>query len=345
MTDSDDDLKMALAENGSFDHERAAKKRQMVVAAFSAKMKRVERHVWFWGILCKCVAIFAVMQMLQSTSTKGIIMNAIVAVFLFEVVIMYKLWYWIINNKLSVLKEIKQLRAEAPGATDPAASTGLEAIVDEPIQGLPRWERRLWWYVHLVCVVTVILVKSRDLQPVVVRGETMVHDGYVTLASDGSGTTVTRTSSPNQGVVPAVSFPFDVSSGATVRWVDQHGRELPVTVSTEDGRDRYTVGLIDPALPGERLTYKRISETPGLASKEGDIWTCRADWSFGPQSYRYNETVMLPEGAEIVSVNPEPDNRFVTSTGQPVLRFGADCGLNEHFIYTIQYRLPTEPAR
>jgi len=345
MTDSDDNLKTALAENGSFDHERAAKERQTVVAAFGAKMRRVERRLWFWGILCKCVAIFAVMQFLQSTDTKDMILNAIIAIFLLDVIMMYKLWYWIINNKLSVLKEIKQLRAEAPGATDPAVSTGLRAIVDEPIQGLPRWERRLWWYGYVVCVVAVILVKSHDLQPVVVREAIMVHDGYVTLASDGSGTTVTRTSSPNQGVVPAVSFPFDVPSGATVRWVDQHGRELPVTVSTEDGRDRYTVGLIDPALPGERLTYKRISETPGLASKEGDIWTCRADWGFGPQSYRYNETVLLPKGAEIVSVNPEPDNRFVASTGQPVLRFGADCGSNEHFIYTIQYRLPAEPAR
>ena len=130
-----------------------------------------------------------------------------------------------------------------------------------------------------------------------------------------------------------------------MRWIDDQGRELPVTVSTEDGGDRYTVSFIDPALPGERLTYKRISETPDLASKEGDIWTFRTDWPFGPQSYRYNETVMLPEGAEIVSVNPEPDRRFVAATGQPVLRYRAECGSNEHFIYTIQYRLPAEPAR
>ena len=41
------------------------------------------------------------------------------------------------------------------------------------------------------------------------------------------------------------------------------------------------------------------------------------------------------EGAEIVSVNPEPDCRFIASTGQPVLRYKADCGPNEHFVYTI----------
>ena len=345
MTDSDDNLKTALAENGSFDHERAAKERRTVVTAFSGKMRKVERRVWFWGTICKCVAIFAVMQMLHSTSTKGMIMNAVVALLLCEMIMLYKLWYWIINNKLSVLKEIKQLRAETPGATDPTASTGLMAVVDEPVQGLPRWERRLWWCVYVACVVLVLVVKMPDVQRVMDREETMVHDGYVTLDAAGGGTAVTKTSSPNRGVVPAVSFPFDVPSGATMRWVDQHGRELPVTVSTEDGRDRYTVGLIDPALPGERLTYKRISQTPGQATKEGDVWTCRADWGFGPQAYRYNETVLLPVGAEIVSANPEPDSRFVASTGQPVIRYRTDCGSNEHFIYTIKYRLPAEPAR
>jgi len=136
-----------------------------------------------------------------------------------------------------------------------------------------------------------------------------------------------------------------VPSGATIRWVDQHGRELPVTVSTEDGRDRYTVGLIDPPLPGEHLTYKRISQTPRLAAKEGEIWTYSADWGFGPHPYRCNETVMLPAGAEIVSTNPEPNQLFFPVADQPVLRYKADCEPNEHFTYTIQYRLPGETSR
>jgi hypothetical protein len=195
----------------------------------------------------------------------------------------------------------------------------------------------------VVCVVGLILVKLPDLQPVMESEEKMVHNGYVTLAADGSGTTVTKTSSPNWHAVPLLSFPFDAPAGSAIRWIDDRGRELPVTVSTEGGRDRYTVSLIDPVMPGETSVYKRISQTPNLAGKEGDVRTCRADWSFGPQSYRYNEIVTLPEGTEIVSVNPEPRHRSVASTGQPVLYFRADCGSNEHFIYTIKYRLPAEP--
>ena len=345
MTDSDDNLKMALAQNGSFDREKAEKTGQTAVATFITKMKKVERYVWGYGIICKCVAIFAVLQLLHSTSTRGMIMNAVVALLMCEMIQMLKLWYWILNNKFSVLKEIKQLRAETSVLTEATGSPRLKDLVAEPVQGLSRWERRLWWYGYVVCVVLVFVVKMPDVQRVMVQEDTMVHNGYVTLAADGSSTTVTKTSSPNRGVVPATSFPFEVPSGSTIRWVNDRGQELPVTVSTQDGRDRYTVSLIDPALPGERLTYKRIAKTPGLAVKEGDIWTCRADWGFGPQFYRYNETVMLPKGAEIVSVNPEPDHRFVTSTGQPVLRYKADCGSNEHFTYTIQYRLPAEPDR
>jgi len=345
MTDSNDDLKTALAENGSFDHEKAAKTGDTVVAAFGTKMRKVERRVWFWGILCKCIAIFAVLQLLHVTSTRDMILNAIIALFMLEVIMMYKLWYWILNNKLSLLKEIKLLRAETSLTTEAVTSRGLRDLVDEPVQGLSRWERRLWFCVYVVCVVGLILIKMPDLQRATESEQKMVHEGYVTLAADGSGTTVTKTSSPNWNAVPLLSFPFDVPAGSTISWIDDRGRELPAAAETEDGRDRFTVSLIDPVMPGETLVYKRISETPNLAGKKGDIWTCRADWSFGPQPYRYDEIVMLPEAAEIVSANPEPRHRSVASTGEPVLYFRADCGPNEHFIYTIEYRLPAEPDR
>ncbi len=137
----------------------------------------------------------------------------------------------------------------------------------------------------------------------------------------------------------------DVPSGTTVRWVDHHGRELPASVSTEDGRHRYTVSFIDPVLPGERLTYKRISETPGLAAKEGDIWAYRADRGSKSHPYRYNETVTLPVGAEFVSAEPEPSRWFISLGGRTVVEYRTDHEADERFTYKIQYRLPNQPSR
>ena len=116
-------------------------------------------------------------------------------------------------------------------------------------------------------------------------------------------------------------------------------------MSTEDGRDRYKVSFLDPALPGERLTYKRISETPGVAAKQGEIWTYRAERGSRPQSYRYNETVMLPVGAEFVSAEPEPHQWFISLTGQPVVQYRTKYEPDERFTYQIQYRLPDERSR
>ena len=214
MTDSDDDLKKALAENGSFERDKAAETGETAVSAFRATMKKVERRAWFWGIFCKCVAIFAVMQFIHSTDTKEMLLNLFIALFLLEVLMMYKLWYWLLNNKLSLLKEIKQLRAETPGASKPAELTGLKALVDQPVQGISSWERRLWLTGYWVCVVLIVLVKLHDIEAMTASSELTVLDGYVTLDAAGGGTAVTRTSSPNRGVMPSTSFPFDAPSGA-----------------------------------------------------------------------------------------------------------------------------------
>lgn len=345
MTDSDDNLKAALAENGAFERDKAAETGQTAVNAFRTTMKKVERRTWFWGIFCKCVAIFAVMQFIHSTDTKEMLLNIFVAIFLLEVLMMYKLWYWLLNSKLSLLKEIKQLRAETPGASEPTEVTGLKSLVDKPVQGLSSWERRLWFLAYMVCVLLVILVKLHDIEAIAAYNEMLALDGYVTLDADGTGTAVTQTSSPNREDVPVMSFPFNAPSGATVRWVDHHGRELPVTVSTEDSRDQYTVSFADPVLPGERLTYKRISETPGLAAKDGDTWTYHADRGSRPHSHRYNETVMLPVGAEFVSAEPEPSQRFISSAGRLVVQYRNDYEPDERFSYKIQYQLPSEPSR
>ncbi len=235
---------------------------------------------------------------------------------------------------------------ESPGAADRDALVG-DWGVSRRAGALPRWERNAW----VVGIVVLVLLLVEYLTPAVYRAvvgyervPSLAHEGYVTLAADGSGSSVTKTTQLNRGVTPITSFPFEVPTGSTIRWLDDQGRELPSTVVTEAGRSRYTVRLVDPVMPGERFAYKRVSESAALATREGDLWTCRADWSFGPQSYAYTETVVLPRGAEVVSVTPEPETRF-TWDEKPVVRFDARLKASEHFAYEIQYRLPQEESQ
>ena len=347
MNESDNELKKALAENGSFDPEKAEELKNKAVGAFSARMRKVERICWVYLVVCACIGLFAYYryQSPSTTSTKSLVGYGILLLIAYESTVLIKLWYWVVNSKLSVLKEIKQLRLESPAAADPDALLG-DWGVARPTGALPRWERTAWLVGLIVIVVVVVEYATPAVYRAIVghdRQPSLTHEGYVSLAADGSGSTVTKTSWTNKGVVPVVSGPFECGSQSTNRWIDGRGRELPVTVTTRDGRSRYTVNFIDPVMPGERHTYKRVTDDPALATQEGDLWTCRADWGFGPQDYGYTETVVLPEGAEIVSVDPEPDRQFVR-VGAPVLRFKAILDRGEHFKYTIQYRLSGDPT-
>jgi len=48
--------------------------------------------------------------------------------------------------------------------------------------------------------------------------------------------------------------------------------------------------------------------------------------------------VVLPEGAEIVSITPWPVAKF-TLKGRPTVRFEATRGRNDLFKYAVKYRL------
>ena len=126
--------------------------------------------------------------------------------------------------------------------------------------------------------------------------------------------------------------------------MDGQGRELSATATPVDDYDRYTVGLIEPVYPGERHSYVRVTDCPNAAEREGDVWSYSAARVESYGTNEFVETVVLPEGAEIVSTEPWPVARFDVDE-QPVLRFAAKRGCDEQFRFTVRYRLPAEPSR
>jgi hypothetical protein len=136
-----------------------------------------------------------------------------------------------------------------------------------------------------------------------------------------------------------VSFPIALGDLTDIHWFDSQGRKLPYTVATKNGQSVYTISLIKPVMPGQPYAHKNESESLWLATRDGDVWTYQAGWSFGHRSNRYMETVTLPAGAEIISTDLEPAARC-TIDGKVRLTFKGRRGLDEPFRYKIQYRLP-----
>jgi len=342
MSERDDSLREALSDNGAFDPGKAKESREKVVSTFEAKMRKVERYLWVYLCLFCWLAVFALFQFLHATTTKDLLLNGLLFLIFIESTILMKLWYWIMNNKIAVLKEIKQLRLGAlPAEGREDASPDAERL-GGPLQGLSRWERRVCWVVLLGGAAIVGAVKESDTYWVPSSGGSLTSDGCVTLAADGSGSTVTEMSVVYQGLETKESFNYHAPKEMALRFTDSRGRKLPFTMSPQDGHVRYEVDLNRTIWPGQRFSYTRAQESPKCATREGDVWTYSMDYDYGYGTNEFSETVVLPEGAEIVSVDPWPVAVF-TLTSRPTLRFEATRGRNEPFKYTVQYRLPPEP--
>ncbi len=349
MSQPQDNLAKALAQNGSFDPQRATELKQKAVAALNAKMRRVERVFWVVFLFCVWVLCSAFTALLGSSSTRDLIFCAVLILVMYESTVLMKLWYWTMNNKISVLKEIKQLRLEtflAAPAEAPMWGRGFE----EPARSLPRWERVAWW-IALIAILLwelPVYVGSVSIGPDLLarppQKQTLTSEGCVTLASDGSGSVVTRMSFVHQGFSPTRSITFPAPRSAVVSFLDTRGAEMPFTTTPQNGELRYDVTLPHPVDSGSRFSYTRVLESPECATRDGDVWTCSNNYRYGYATSEFAETVVLPEGAQIVSAEPWPVAAF-TLNNKPTLRFETTRGRSEPFKYTVRYRLPADPSK
>jgi hypothetical protein len=340
-----DDLTKALAQNGAYDSEKAEELRTKMVGAFEAKMRKVKRYLWAYMCLCCWLVVFTLFHFMQSSSTKALLFYGILMLVFFETTILMKLWYWIVNNKISVLKAIKQVEL---GEAATAAGTERGKHLDGPLVGLSRRERRVWWAALIAGGALIGALKGIEISGAVDprglnTGGTLTSEGCITLASDGSSSAVTEMSFVFEGAFARRGFNFHAPKSAKIRFTNGRAREMPFTTSQHNGHVRYDVRLPRPVMPGRRFSYTRLGEYPNSATKEGRIWTYSSDIGYGYDTNEISQAVVLPEGAEIVSVNPWPVSTF-TLQGKPTVRFKGTRARNETLKYTIQYRLAEEAS-
>jgi hypothetical protein len=340
------DLTEALAQNGAYDPEKAEELRTRMVATFEAKMRKVERYLWVYLCLCCWLVVFILFKFMQSGSTKAVLFYGLLILVFFETTILMKLWYWIMNNKISVLKAIKQV--ELGRATAAADRPEKDKALQSPLAGLSRCERRIWWIVLIGGGALLGAVKGAEIRHAVSpwaldAGRTLTSEGCITLAPDGSGSAVTEMSCVPEGLLARRRFHFHAPESMTICFVDGRGREMPFTTSAQNGHLRYDVRLPRPIMPGRRFSYTRLSECGNSATEKDGVWTYVSDIAYGYDTNEISQTVVLPEGAETVFADPWPASSF-TLQGRRTLRFEGTRARDETLKFTIKYRLAEEAS-
>lgn len=94
------------------------------------------------------------------------------------------------------------------------------------------------------------------------------------------------------------------------RVLDQFGNSMPLEVDEErpDGGKQVKVTLVRPLLPGEDAWYtSRFLDSKGTI-RDGEEWIYRHVGDY-PENRLVTRSVLLPEGADVTSISPDPLHR------------------------------------
>ncbi|HOW63902.1 MAG TPA: hypothetical protein P5186_00745 [Candidatus Paceibacterota bacterium] len=336
---------------GSFDAERAARLRTQAQDAFLARYRKIERITWIYLLGCLLVAWGCVRQFLAADDVRSWIVWSVLFILAFETTVLMKLWYWVVNTKLAVLREIKLLRLDL--ALQRGAAEVLDDIarVESPAKapGLSKGERYAWLggliLVSLVCGIGVGRQVDRHYRA---AGQ-MTAERVITVAADGAArveatyelaNTTSRalkdfTIYSGGAIINTQSIPAEASP-----WTDGQGRKLAVRREPDPRgpNRRDVIQLLDPVPPGQRFKLSNIFAVS--ARRENGDWVLALDQNWGYRRNFYRDTLVLPPGAELVSAEPAPGSQEQRN-GQTVLRFEAERGRGEKWICTVKYRQAT----
>jgi hypothetical protein len=342
MSENADELKKALAENANFDATKADRDVSEANDYFDSRLRRAARITWLSLVIVTAVLEFAIVGFLLTFSTKAIVGFAVLLVISIVLIGVFAIDQRITNTKINLLREIKLLRLEHLGLpTDQTIAPRRPASTGTCLWQVLSLRENVAWFLALMLVAA---VSNYFTMQVMDWGLTTTDESQVTLLPDGSGSAVHKVSSRYRGVFPLTSFSLwsSDSSYTITQWLDGQGRELPVSVSSVGANRKFTAQFIEPVMPGERFSYTTTAERAEMAKKQGETWTYRGGWKLGGRGQEYvSETIRLPRGAEIVSVEPKPAQQFVRD-GLPTVRLQAIVDQDHQLEYTIQYRLPKE---
>jgi hypothetical protein len=334
MSEHENQWTKALAENGTYDLEKARQAGETAASQYLTGLKKTERILWIYLVGCVIVAVVAFDSLVFATSNKAMMASGMIFLVAIETTILMKLWYWIVNTKLTLQKEIRQsqLQRTVPDSTAYSPTWFAEMSLGKP--GLSRWERMAW----LIALTLGAAATSGHFTYSAVTAPTQATvSESIRLSPNGTSSSKSDVSYRTRRPVESIPFYCGCES-ATFCWLDERGRQLPFDVATTGGQRCFTVYLIEPVGMGEWLRYTEITEVPSMATCQGDLWTFENGFTWGFSSNRFLATVELPRGAKVVSVDPQPVQQSVDNDVTKLV-FSAARDAGSRFQYKVQYRL------
>jgi hypothetical protein len=116
MSDIENELKKALKVNGRFDANKNAARRkeieQMIFQKFQTGMFKIKIVFWIFFVLSIGIMVGGYIGLRSASDTRAMLCWVIFFMIGFNSTILMKLWYWVADTKLNVLKEMKQLQLQ-----------------------------------------------------------------------------------------------------------------------------------------------------------------------------------------------------------------------------------------
>lgn len=129
MSDIEKELRKVLHANGDFDAEKDETRRketeQMIFQKYESDMFKVKVVYWVFLVLCLGMMAGGYIGLRSANDTKTMLCWMIFFMVGFNSTILMKLWYWVVDTKHNVLKEMKQLELQVTalaGKEPPAES-------------------------------------------------------------------------------------------------------------------------------------------------------------------------------------------------------------------------------
>jgi hypothetical protein len=163
MTEHENELKKALAENGDFDTEKAKQTAAEAVSRFNFGLRWTERCGII--VLLICIAVFecAAIMFAMAFTTKAMIGYAVVMLLSYVIGVVSALFSRITSMLLRVLREIKQLQLEYLGYPADRNVSPSDRTLPFTVRSraLTRWETTGWTVALLIVAVTVAVATHR----------------------------------------------------------------------------------------------------------------------------------------------------------------------------------------
>jgi hypothetical protein len=116
MVDFEKELKKVLEKNDDFNAAKGeALRKEMVQMLYDTNLRKAKIVFWIYFLLSIGMMIGGYIGLRFAADTKGMLCWVLFFMIGFNSTILMKLWYWVVDNKLSVLKEIKQLQLQITG--------------------------------------------------------------------------------------------------------------------------------------------------------------------------------------------------------------------------------------